>query len=95
MKKLIKLIYPYIKNKKFLEKIIIKFEKGEYWSKTLREIYKENYGVEIGNGTYGCFKQEKYKYIKKIVNYCSIASRFRIFLKKSSQRLCINTSFIL
>lgn len=83
MKKLIKLIYPYLKNKKFLEKLIAKSENGEYWSKTLREIYKENYDVEIGIGSYGCFKQEKYKYIKKIGNYCSIASRFRIFSEKS------------
>lgn len=84
MKKLIKLIYPYFKNKEILEKIIIKLEKGEYWSNTLREIYSENYGVEIGIGTYGCFKQEKYKYIRKIGNYCSIASRFRILSEKSS-----------
>lgn len=84
MRRLIKLIYPYLKNKKFLEKIIAKSENGEYWSKTLREIYKENYDVEIGIGTYGCFNQEKYKHIKKIGNYCSIASRFRIFSKESS-----------
>lgn len=86
MKKIIKAIYSIIpKNmKRFMEKILKKIDKGEYWSNTLREIYKENYDVEIGIGTYGCFKQEKYKNIKRIGNYCSIASRIRIFSKKSS-----------
>jgi len=79
MKKIIKLIYPHLKNKNFIERIIKKCEKGEYWSETLREIYKEQYDVEIGIGTYGCFKQEKYKNIKKIGNYCSIAYGLEFF----------------
>ena len=97
MKKIIKSIYSKANNKfkNVLEKLIVKYENGEFWSQTLREIYKENYNVEIGVGSYGCFKQDKYKYIKKIGNYTSIASRVRIFSKKSSKKLCVYASDIL
>lgn len=79
MKKIIMWIYPHVKNKVFLEKLIKKIEHGEYWSKSLRELYEKSYGVKIGIGSYGCFEQEKYKYIKKIGNYCSIATGLKFY----------------
>lgn len=53
--------------------IIRKFDGGEYWSKALREIYKEKYDIDVGFGTYGCFTNRFRKHIK-IGNYCSIAN---------------------
>ena len=80
LKKLIKGVYS-ISSKRiriFIEKFIKKIEKGEFWSTTLRELYVENYGIEIGIGTYGCFQQEKFKNIS-FGNYCSIAEGLEFF----------------
>lgn len=66
------------KMKILCEKIIKKLEKGEYRSHTLRKLYKDYYGIEVGIGTYGCFLQEKYKYIQ-FGNYTSIASGLEFF----------------
>lgn len=66
------------KIKKIIESIIKRKDGGEFWSIKLRNLYKDVYGIEIGIGTYGCFKQEKYKYIH-FGNYCSIASGFEFF----------------
>lgn len=84
MKKIIIKLYPRVPIiiKKLFEKIIIKIEHGEFWSKTLREIYKQNYNMEIGIGTYGCFKQNNLKNVEKVGNYCSIASGFE-FLSRN------------
>lgn len=80
MKKFIIQIYKYLplKFKKIIENLIKKVEGGEFWSVSLRKIYKDNYGMIIGNGTYGVFKQEKYKYIQ-FGNYCSIAKGLEYF----------------
>ncbi len=68
--------------KKIIERIVMKIEHGEFWSLTLREIYKQNYGMDIGIGTYGCFKQNNLSRVSKIGNYCSIASGFE-FLSRN------------
>lgn len=80
MKKFMIQVYKFlpIKLKIFVEKVIKKIDGGEYWSISLRRIYRENYGMIIGIGTYGVFKQEKYKYIE-FGNYCSIARGLEYF----------------
>lgn len=65
--------------RKLIEKCIKKIDGGEFSSIKLRKLYKEIYGVEIGLGTYGCFHQDKYKHIKNIGNYTSIASGLDYF----------------
>lgn len=67
--------------KKIIEYIIKKIDGGEINSSLLREIYKEIYDVQIGIATYGCFNQDKYKYIKSIGNYTSIASGLDFFAR--------------
>ncbi len=80
MKKIIVLLYPHLSNrlKILAEKFLKKFDGGEYWSDSLRKIYKKNYDISIGTGTYGVFKQGKYKYIN-FGNYCSIANGLEYF----------------
>lgn len=60
---------------------IIAAEGGQMYSKTLRAIFKEKYGVNIGYGSYGgCFNPENA--IPPNVsfgNWCSIAQNIRIF----------------
>lgn len=63
--------------KKVIEHHIRRCEKGEYWSETLREIYNDIYGIKIGIGSYGCFKQHQFPRGTEIGNYCSIAQEVR------------------
>lgn len=58
-----------------IERVIKKKEKGEYFSNTLRKIYKEVYNINIGIGSYGCFNINQFPEGTTIGNYCSIAPR--------------------
>jgi len=51
---------------------INKYEGGQYYSKTIRKIYKEVYDIDVGIGTYGCFNGN-FRPHCTIGNYCSIA----------------------
>jgi len=51
---------------------INKFEGGQFYSRTLRKIYKELYDIDAGVGSYGCFTTNFRPHVK-IGNYCSIA----------------------
>lgn len=60
---------------KIVNKLLMK-RGGEYYSKDLRKIYKELYGMDVGIGTYGCFTKWFRTwpgYYTKIGNYCSIS----------------------
>lgn len=62
-------------------KRIEKTEGGQMYSPTLRAIFKKQYGIEVGYGSYGgCFNLKNN--IPRDVsfgNYCSIAQTIRIF----------------
>lgn len=58
---------------KIAKKIINKYDGGEYYSKVLRDIFKEKYDIDAGIGTYGCFTS-RFRNGVKIGNYCSIAN---------------------
>ena len=59
-----------------IRRIIIKCEDGIAFSITIRKIYKEYHGIDIGYGTYGgCFNFSNIRPNITIGNYCSIASR--------------------
>lgn len=47
-------------------------EGGQFYSKTLRKIFKEVYDIDAGIGSYGCFTTNFRPHVK-IGNYCSIA----------------------
>lgn len=51
---------------------INKYEGGQYWSNTIRKIYREEFDIYVGTGSYGCFNSN-FRFHCKIGNYCSIA----------------------
>lgn len=52
---------------------ILKLTGREYSSKSLRWIWKDAYDIEVGIGTYGCFRAGAFCAGDRIGNYCSIA----------------------
>ena len=63
---------PYLL-RRILEHRFIRLEGGEFWSKSLRRMYKEAYNIEIGIGSYGCFNYHRFPSGTVIGNYCSFA----------------------
>ncbi len=58
----------------FVIKLINKFEGGEFYSTTLRDIFKKYYGVEIGMYSHGgCFKGHLFGRNTTFGRYCSVA----------------------
>lgn len=51
---------------------INKQEGGQFYSSTLRKIYRETFDIDAGFATYGCFTTNFRPHVK-IGNYCSIA----------------------
>lgn len=64
-----------------LLRYILKKEGGQMYSKTLREIFKNKYKIDVGYGSYGgCFNLDNtIPAGVKFGNYCSIAKSIRIF----------------
>lgn len=61
--------------------MICKLEGGEAYSKTIRELYKDEYGISIGYGTYGgCFSLSNIPEWDGVSfgNWCSIAQRVTV-----------------
>lgn len=58
-----------------IEKLIKKYDGGEFYSGVLRSLYKSIYNIHIGIGSYGCFNVEQFPEGTKIGNYCSIGPR--------------------
>ncbi len=58
----------------YLQSYIIKYDNGEFWSNTLREIYSKYHNIQIGIGSYGCFDTVKFSNGCILGNYCSIAA---------------------
>lgn len=59
--------------------IILRIEGGEIYSRTLRKIHSEFYGVEIGMYSYGCFSRFNFRRGTKIGRYCSIYHTVQAF----------------
>ena len=51
---------------------INRFEGGQYYSPTIRKIFKETYDIEVGFASYGCFTTNFRPHVR-VGNYCSIA----------------------
>lgn len=79
-------------------KYINKYEGGQFYSLTLRKIYKEVYDIEAGLGTYGCFTTNFRPHVR-LGNYCSIAPGVQRLVGNhpydtiSTYPLFFNTSF--
>lgn len=66
--------------RKLIIRIVLYVEKGSYFSLTYRKIYKETYGIWIGEGTYGgCFNTKDIPKGTHFGNYCSIGPNLKIF----------------
>lgn len=61
--------------RKPVERFIKHIEHGEYFSKTIRKIYKKSYNINVGIGSYGCFDINQFPEGTTVGNYCSIAPR--------------------
>ena len=62
------------KIKSLIKKIVYRLEGGEWYSKTLRKIFKEHRGVDIGMySAGGCFHEFQFDRHTTIGRYCSIA----------------------
>ena len=61
-------------------RIICLLERREFYSKTLRKIFKDYYGVEIGMYTHGgCFVSGNFACFTTIGRYCSIGGNVKVF----------------
>lgn len=58
--------------RKFFYQYINRFEGGQFYSMTLRRIYKETKDISVGIGSYGCFTDGIRPHVI-IGNYCSFA----------------------
>jgi virginiamycin A acetyltransferase len=69
--------------KKIAYHYITKREGGEFYSTTLRRIFKELYNLDVGYGTYGCFSgnfRSDPVVVRKIGAYCSVANGVDILI---------------
>lgn len=66
---------------RFLEKKIAKLDGGFYYSKLIRELYKELHGIIIGYGTYGgCWNNSSLWWNNIVIgNYCSFSGNVSLF----------------
>lgn len=72
--------FPEPRLRKIIIKIFLKREGGQMYSATLRKIYKEIHGIEIGYGSYGgCFSTINIPSGTVFGNYCSVAPDIRVF----------------
>ncbi|WP_419741920.1 CatB-related O-acetyltransferase [Paraclostridium dentum] len=68
------------KIKKLIIKCILKLEGGYFWSSSVRKLYSEYHGIDIGIGTYGgCFDIDKIPGGTSFGKYCSIAPTIYVF----------------
>lgn len=67
------------RTRKIIRMIVYKLEKGHFYSRTLRRIFKDYHGVEIGMYSHGeCFTPFSIDPHTTIGRYCSIARDVRV-----------------
>jgi len=79
LSKLLYKIYRFKKCRNFVLLLVKKFEGGECYSYTLREIFKYYHDIEVGMYSYGCFNADAVGPLTIIGRYCSIAKGVSIF----------------
>ena len=61
-------------------KLVLKWERGEFYSVTLRKIFSHYHGVDVGMYTHGgCFRPEHFDPRTPVGRYCSIAAGVMVF----------------
>lgn len=77
--KLLYRIYRFKKMRSFVLLIVKKMEGGEFYSHTLRKIFKDYHAIDVGLYSYGCFNAHDIGPLTIIGRYCSIAKGVSIF----------------
>lgn len=72
--KLLYRIYRFKKMRSFVLLIVKKMEGGEFYSHTLRKIFKDYHNIDVGLYSYGCFNAHNIGPLTIIGRYCSIAN---------------------
>lgn len=66
--------------RRLVVKLVLRWERGEFYSVTLREIFAHYHGVDVGMYTHGgCFRPGHFDPCTKIGRYCSIAAEVMVF----------------
>jgi len=80
--------------RRILFRIIRKLEGGEMRSRTLREIMRQRYGVEVGAHSYGCFDPVRFPSGTQIARYVSIGPQVHVYRRNHPmQRLSLHPYF--
>jgi len=72
-------LYGFKRARIIVIRIIGRLEGGEYYSRTLRKIFKNYHQIEVGLYSYGCFEAENINPLTCIGRYCSFAKGVSIF----------------
>ncbi len=72
-------MYRFKKLRILVLSLVKKLEGGEFYSFTLRKIFKEYHKVDVGMYSYGCFKVPEFGPTTIIGRYCSFAAGVCIF----------------
>ncbi len=62
-----------------VRRVVTRFEGGEMYSHTLRRIFAEYHGINVGLYSYGCFAPERIPAGTTVGRYCSFAGGVAIF----------------
>lgn len=73
-------LYRYKIIRKYVTRLILKYEGGKFFSQTLRMALKKYYLIEVGKYSYGsCLTNGVLPPATKVGNYCSFAENLRIY----------------
>lgn len=72
-------IYRIRKLRPIVLSLVQKLEGGEFYSPTLRLIFKDYHKIEVGMYSYGCFTPDYINSLTRIGRYCSFAEGVCIF----------------
>lgn len=72
-------LYRFKRLRPLILSLIRRFEYGEFYSETLRQIFKHYHQIEVGAYSYGCFSPDRINPFTRIGRYCSFADGVCIF----------------
>jgi len=78
-------LYRYKIIRKYVTRLILKYEGGKFFSQTLRMALKKYYLIEVGEYSYGsCLTNGVLPPATKVGNYCSFAENLRVYRRNHS-----------
>lgn len=74
--------------------VLRRCEGGEYESRTLRRIFREYHGVDVGHYSYGCFVPDSFPAGTRVGRYCSFAKGVVVFnANHPMERVALHPAF--